>query len=161
MLLNGNPLQCSCLENSMDRGTWWATVHGSQRVRHDWTEQLTPTHTHTCTHTHIHKVLYGLPWWHWVKNMPAVWKMKETCVWSLGQEDPGIKPMNHMDGGAWRVIVQRAAKSGTRQRTKHSHLHTQSAAYLLDSLFTVKDVLLKMLLCSRLVMSDSLQSHGL
>ena len=23
---NGNPLQCSCLENSMDRGTWWATV---------------------------------------------------------------------------------------------------------------------------------------
>ena len=25
---NGNPLQYSCLENSMDRGTWWATVHG-------------------------------------------------------------------------------------------------------------------------------------
>ena len=25
---NGNPLQCSCLENSMDGGTWWATVHG-------------------------------------------------------------------------------------------------------------------------------------
>ena len=24
---NGNPLQYSCLENSMDRGTWWATVH--------------------------------------------------------------------------------------------------------------------------------------
>ena len=29
---NGNPLQYSCLENSMDRGAWWATVHGSQRV---------------------------------------------------------------------------------------------------------------------------------
>ena len=25
---NGNPLQYSCLENFMDRGTWWATVHG-------------------------------------------------------------------------------------------------------------------------------------
>ena len=24
----GSPLQCSCLENSMDRGAWWATVHG-------------------------------------------------------------------------------------------------------------------------------------
>ena len=24
----GNPLQYSCLENPMDRGTWWATVHG-------------------------------------------------------------------------------------------------------------------------------------
>ena len=25
---NGNPLWYSCLENSMDRGAWWATVHG-------------------------------------------------------------------------------------------------------------------------------------
>ena len=25
---NGNPLQYSCLENPMDRGTWWATVYG-------------------------------------------------------------------------------------------------------------------------------------
>ena len=25
---HGNPLQYSCLENSMDRGTWWDTVHG-------------------------------------------------------------------------------------------------------------------------------------
>ena len=25
---NGNPLQYSCLENSMDRGAWWATVRG-------------------------------------------------------------------------------------------------------------------------------------
>ena len=25
---HGNPLQYSCLENSMDRGAWWATVHG-------------------------------------------------------------------------------------------------------------------------------------
>ena len=25
---NDNPLQYSCLENSMDRAAWWATVHG-------------------------------------------------------------------------------------------------------------------------------------
>ena len=25
---HGNPLQYSCLENSMDKGAWWATVHG-------------------------------------------------------------------------------------------------------------------------------------
>ena len=25
---NGNTLQYSCLENLMDRGAWWATVHG-------------------------------------------------------------------------------------------------------------------------------------
>ena len=32
---NGNPLQYSCLENSMDRGPWWATVHG---VAKSWTQ---------------------------------------------------------------------------------------------------------------------------
>ena len=32
---NGYPLQYSCLENSMDRGAWWATVHG-----------VTESHTH-------------------------------------------------------------------------------------------------------------------
>ena len=30
-----NPLQYPCLENLMDRGAWWAAVHGVQRVRHD------------------------------------------------------------------------------------------------------------------------------
>ena len=32
---NGNPLQYSCLENSMDRGAWQAIVHGIIRARHD------------------------------------------------------------------------------------------------------------------------------
>ena len=31
--VNGNSLQYSCLENSMDRGAWWATVHGVTRSR--------------------------------------------------------------------------------------------------------------------------------
>ena len=32
-LLNGTPLQYSCLENPMDRGAWWAAVHGVTRSR--------------------------------------------------------------------------------------------------------------------------------
>ena len=32
---NGNPLQCSCLKNPMDRGAWQVRVHGVARVRHD------------------------------------------------------------------------------------------------------------------------------
>ena len=32
---NSNPLQYSCLENSMDRETWRAIVHGVARVGHD------------------------------------------------------------------------------------------------------------------------------
>ena len=31
---NGNPLHCSCLGNPMDRGTWWAIVHG---IAKNWT----------------------------------------------------------------------------------------------------------------------------
>ena len=34
---NGNPFHYSCLENPMDRGAWWATVHGAARVGHDST----------------------------------------------------------------------------------------------------------------------------
>ena len=37
---NDNPLQYSCLENSMDGGAWWATVHGvakSQTRLNDFT----------------------------------------------------------------------------------------------------------------------------
>ena len=32
---NGNPLQNSCLDNSIDRRAWWATVHG---VEKSWTQ---------------------------------------------------------------------------------------------------------------------------
>ena len=46
------PLHYSCLENSIDRGAWWATVHGVKRVGRNWA-------TNTAT-THIYKSgLYG------------------------------------------------------------------------------------------------------
>ena len=40
---NGNPLLFSCLGNPMDRGAWWATVHG---VSNSQTWQHTHIHTH-------------------------------------------------------------------------------------------------------------------
>ena len=62
---NGNPLQYSCLENAMNRGAWWATVHG---VAKSWTWLSdSHTHTHTHTHTHISSVNYPLrilPFYH-------------------------------------------------------------------------------------------------
>ena len=39
---NGYPLRYSCLENSVDRGAWWATVHRGAKIGHDWvTKRLT------------------------------------------------------------------------------------------------------------------------
>ena len=39
---HGNPLQCSCLENSVDKGAWQATVHG---VAESWTSPQWLKHT--------------------------------------------------------------------------------------------------------------------
>ena len=40
---NGNPLQHSCLGNPMDRGAWWATVHGVATVGHNLMTKLPTT----------------------------------------------------------------------------------------------------------------------
>ena len=42
---NGNPLQYSCLENSMDRGSWLATVHGVSKCQTLLSDEHTRTHT--------------------------------------------------------------------------------------------------------------------
>ena len=43
---HGNPLRYSCLENSMERGAWWATVHRISKSQ-TWLKQLI-MHTHIC-----------------------------------------------------------------------------------------------------------------
>ena len=71
---NGNPLQYSCLENSMDGEAWWATVRGvakSQTWLSDFTHYIY-IHTHTRIYKiailtgmrwYLIKVLIALPWW--------------------------------------------------------------------------------------------------
>ena len=45
---NGYSLQCSCLDNPMDRGAWWATVHRVPKSR-TWLKHLS---MHACTSSH-------------------------------------------------------------------------------------------------------------
>ena len=43
---NGTPLQYSCLENPMDRGGWWATVHGVVKSQTRLSDFTFPFHFH-------------------------------------------------------------------------------------------------------------------
>ena len=102
---NGTPLQYSCLENSMGRGAWWATIPGATRVGHDW------AHTYTLrTHTQLLWLRASLiP--QSVKNPPA---MQETCSIPVLGRSPGEgngNPLqysclrNPMDRRGWQVAV--------------------------------------------------------
>ena len=65
---NGNPLQYSCWENPMDRGAWWATVHG---VTKGWT-QLSSQHT-LCA-------AYGGDCWDIEMQRPSPWPSLESSA---------------------------------------------------------------------------------
>ena len=45
---NGNSFQYSCLENPMDRGAWWATVHQIARVGQDLATEYTHVDVAKC-----------------------------------------------------------------------------------------------------------------
>ena len=51
---NGNPLQCSCLENPRDGVAWWATVYG---VAQSWT-RLKRLSSSSSIHTHTYIYIY-------------------------------------------------------------------------------------------------------
>ena len=87
---NGNPLQCSCLENSMDQGTYWTTYSpwGGETIRHNCVTE----HTYISWASLVAQL---------VKNPPAVQK---TWIRSLGWEALLEKGMaTHSSILAWRI----------------------------------------------------------
>ena len=72
---NGNPLQYSCLGNPVDRGAWWATVHGG-RKESDMTERLSTGPRFT------HDPLAGV--WHMVGTLNG-YSLRKVGMWNLAQ----------------------------------------------------------------------------
>ena len=87
---NGNPLQCSHLENPRDGGAWWAAFYGvaQSRTRLKWLSS-------SSSHADASLVAQS------VKKLPA---MQKTWVWFLGQEDSLKEKMaTHSSILAWRI----------------------------------------------------------
>ena len=90
---NGNPLQYSCLENPMDKGGWWASVHGISKNQ-TWLCTRARAHTHTHTHTHTHSVERRGGWerprasttrrlTHWIWKWKSQDTTMELCFWRM------------------------------------------------------------------------------
>ena len=65
---NGTPLQHSCLENPMDRGVWWAAVHGVAKSLTQLSDFTFTFHFHVLekemgTHSSLENPRDGGAWW--------------------------------------------------------------------------------------------------
>ena len=76
---NGTPLQHSCLENPMDRGAWWAAVHGVTKSRAQLSNFTFTFHFHAsekemATHSSV------LAW-----RIPGTWEPGGLAVYGVTQ----------------------------------------------------------------------------
>ena len=109
---NGNPLQCSCLENPRDRGSWWAAVYGVAQSR-------TRLKRLSSSSRQVY-VQVGFPGGSVVKNSSAnAGDTGSIPGWGRSPEEGNGNPLqysclgNPMDRDAWWATVHGVAKSWT------------------------------------------------
>ena len=124
---NGNPLQYSCLENSKDRGAWWAAVHG---VAKSWTQLSDFTLLFTFMHwrrkwqptpvflpgeSQGQESLMGCRSWGHTESDTTEWLSMHACI-GEGNGNPLQYSCleNPRDRGAWWAAVYGVAHSRTR-----------------------------------------------
>ena len=95
---HGNPLQYSCLENSMDRGAWRATVCGITKSRtrlSDWTELNGIEHqnnTMCVCESHSHFVVSNSLWPHGLQHT------RLSCPWDSPGKNSGVGSHSILSG---------------------------------------------------------------
>ena len=141
---DGTPLQCSCLENPMDGGAWWAAVHGvakSQTRLSDFTFTF-PFHALEKAMTpHSSVLAWRIPWMAEPGRLQSMgslrvgrdWATSLSCV-GEGNGDPLQSSCleNTRDGGAWWASVYGVAQSRTRLKRLSS-----SSIYIYIHIFLV------------------------
>ena len=93
---NGNPLQYSCLGNSMDRGPWQAIVHGVAKNQ-TWLKRLNNKYCQILTsiYEHIYNFLATLHGW-WDLSSPA-----RDWTWVHGSESPSFNHWTARKSPVW------------------------------------------------------------
>ena len=91
---NGNPLQYSCLENSMDREAWRATAYG---VAKSWTRLDRLTHTYIRTHmTHKRRIDvkadFDYRYWDACPGWMVFVISQRVMLWHLQERTPSLVP---------------------------------------------------------------------
>ena len=77
---NGNPLKCSCLKNSMDRGAWQATVHGVAKSR-TWLKDFHLFHMCSNFVNSEDGLAFDFGHWHSLKT-PILLKIKNLSLFT-------------------------------------------------------------------------------
>ena len=124
---NGNPLQCSCLENPRDGGAWWAAVYGvtQSRTQLKW---LSRQHIKKQRHYFANKDLpsqsYGFSSshvWMWELDYKEGWVPKNWCFWTVMLEKTlesplhckEIQPVHPKGNQSWIFIGRTDAEAKT------------------------------------------------
>ena len=72
---NGNPLQCSCLENPRDRGAWWAAIYGATQTR-TGLKQLSSSSSSISSSTHPQALSIAKPTFWIMTASKEQWKKR-------------------------------------------------------------------------------------
>ena len=125
---NGNPLQCSCLENPRDGGAWWADVYGVAQSRTRLKRLSSSSSSPNCS------FLKGAFFLGGSDSKTSAYNVGDLgSISGLGRspQEGNSNPLqyscleNPMDGGAWWAVVHGVPKSWTRLRnfTFTFHFH--------------------------------------
>ena len=137
---DGNPLQCSCLQNPTDRGAWRAPVHGVTQVRHDWSDLartwVLPAEAENGKHWPQDCVLYRTRQWHprQPEDQEVRWWGSFTEQHCVGESEGG----SGASGRGWQAMgsaVQRwsAVRSSLGQPVLQHTLFPEAPSLVLQA----------------------------